>query len=140
MTHLEIIKKRGKWLIPALLIYALYALFFGVIFKGHYSCILKELFGIPCPGCGQTRAYKALFTGHILKAFYYHPLFWLTPIVCYILIFHEVPLVSKIYKRRWFWLLIGFVYLLTYIIRMILYFPSSPMEIGTGLFQRLFNL
>ncbi len=37
-------------------------------------CLFHILTGYYCPGCGGTRAVKALFHGHILKAVYYHPL------------------------------------------------------------------
>ncbi len=38
------------------------------------GCIFWELCGAYCPGCGGTRAVKALFHGHILQALWYHPL------------------------------------------------------------------
>lgn len=36
-------------------------------------CSIYKLTGWYCPGCGGTRAVKALFKGHILKSIYYHP-------------------------------------------------------------------
>ncbi len=36
------------------------------------TCTMKILFGIPCPGCGGTRAIIALFKGRILTSIYYH--------------------------------------------------------------------
>ena len=36
-------------------------------------CIFHQITGLYCPGCGGTRAVKALFTGHILKSLYFHP-------------------------------------------------------------------
>lgn len=49
-----------------------------------YVCILRRcpilwLTGVPCPGCGMTRACGALLHLDIAGAFYYHPLFWLVP-------------------------------------------------------------
>ncbi len=38
-------------------------------------CIFKLLFGLPCPGCGLTRANVLFFTGHFYEAFMMHPLF-----------------------------------------------------------------
>ena len=37
------------------------------------KCAVKSITGLYCPGCGGTRAVKALFTGHILKYLYFHP-------------------------------------------------------------------
>ncbi len=42
---------------------------------GLYKCPLYELFHIPCPGCGMTRACKALLRLDIRAAFQYHSLF-----------------------------------------------------------------
>lgn len=45
------------------------------------TCPIKFLTGISCAGCGMTRAYLALLHFDLKQAFYYHPLFWLPPIV-----------------------------------------------------------
>jgi hypothetical protein len=45
-------------------------------------CPTATLFGIPCPGCGLTRATLALFRGDVAAALKFHPLvFVLTPLV-----------------------------------------------------------
>lgn len=45
-------------------------------------CGFKALFGLPCPGCGMTRALSALLGGDIVSAFRFHPLvFVLLPTV-----------------------------------------------------------
>ena len=44
-------------------------------------CIFKTLTGIPCPGCGMTRALVAAARGRFELAFYFHPLFPLTPVL-----------------------------------------------------------
>lgn len=36
-------------------------------------CLLLELTGFYCPGCGGTRAIEALLHGEWLKALWYHP-------------------------------------------------------------------
>lgn len=36
-------------------------------------CIFNVVTGLYCPGCGGTRAVKALINGHILKSIWYHP-------------------------------------------------------------------
>lgn len=36
-------------------------------------CFFNLFTGLYCPGCGGTRAVRALLHGHILKALWYHP-------------------------------------------------------------------
>jgi len=40
-------------------------------------CPLAGTFGIPCPGCGLTRATLALLRGDVARALAIHPLVWL---------------------------------------------------------------
>ena len=37
-------------------------------------CAIHRLTGYYCPGCGGTRAVRALLQGHILASLYYHPI------------------------------------------------------------------
>lgn len=39
-----------------------------------WTCPFKQLFGIPCPGCGTTRAFCAFFKGNFVEAFTINPL------------------------------------------------------------------
>lgn len=36
-------------------------------------CIFHRLSGLYCPGCGGTRAVKALMEGHFVASFFHHP-------------------------------------------------------------------
>lgn len=38
-----------------------------------FPCLFHFITGLYCPGCGGTRAIRALFHGEILKSFCYHP-------------------------------------------------------------------
>lgn len=42
-------------------------------------CPIKGITGIPCPGCGMTRALGLLLTGHFALSFQMHPMliFWI---------------------------------------------------------------
>ncbi|HOU91867.1 MAG TPA: DUF2752 domain-containing protein [Polyangiaceae bacterium] len=40
---------------------------------GVTTCPLAGLLGVPCPGCGLTRATWALVTGHVAEAIALHP-------------------------------------------------------------------
>jgi len=39
-----------------------------------WRCPVAELLGVPCPGCGLTRAVLALATGDVARALSVHPL------------------------------------------------------------------
>lgn len=57
-----------------------------------WKCPSKLLFGIPCPGCGLTRAYKAALRFHFREAFSYHPLFPVAvPALLYLIHYRILP-------------------------------------------------
>lgn len=43
------------------------------------GCPIRRLFGVPCPGCGLTRAWICFLTGQWKAALEYHPLFLAAP-------------------------------------------------------------
>lgn len=64
-----------KWLLPVLA---------AVLVAVVVGCPIRKFTGIPCPGCGMTRAHVAMLHLDVGEAFYYHPLFWSAiPIVFY---------------------------------------------------------
>lgn len=66
-----------------------------LVFVLDIGCIFRTLTGFPCMGCGVTRAFLAFLQGHVVDAFYYHPLFWLTGIL----------IVLALWKDAWFFVL-----------------------------------
>ena len=60
------------------------AVYAGVLLLARlwgWPCVFLWLTGIPCPGCGMTRAWIAVLRGQLTAAFAYHPLFWTAPIL-----------------------------------------------------------
>ncbi len=51
-------------------------------YKYDIGCVWQRIFGIPCPGCGMTRAYVSLLHGDIKKAFEYNFMFPFVPVLC----------------------------------------------------------
>lgn len=98
-------------------------LFIVLVF--FYKCPIKIITGIPCPGCGMTRACIMAFYD-IKSAFYMHPLF---P-CCFI--FAGGIFVKKIRENisyTHFTYIAIFLLLAVYIWRMLMFFPSvEPME------------
>jgi hypothetical protein len=48
-------------------------------------CPMAGILGVPCPGCGLTRASLALVHGDFARAFHFHPLvFWVLPVYLFL--------------------------------------------------------
>jgi len=93
-------------------------------------CPFKAVTGLPCPGCGMTRAFLHLADGDIAGAFHFHPLFWLVPILIVVMIFKHKPLIAKIYRNQRFWLGTMMLVVTVYIARLVLYFPhQAPLDL-----------
>ena len=58
----------------ALTVAGLVAAAAGVVWLGAPVCPTALFFGVPCPGCGLTRATLALANGDLAGAFHFHPL------------------------------------------------------------------
>lgn len=54
------------------------------------GCPIKKFTGISCAGCGMTRAILAALKLHWKLAFFYHPLFWLPPLILVLYLFFPV--------------------------------------------------
>ena len=94
------------------------------------TCAFRSTIGIPCPGCGLTRAFSAFLLGQMREAFYYHPLFWLAPVfaVGWTILTIFFPAYKNHPLLRKFLYAAGFMFIAVYIARMFLYFPDrEPM-------------
>ena len=103
-------------------------LFVVCTFYFFVGCPFYKTTGVPCPGCGMTRAYKALLTGHFFEAFHWHPLYLVTPPFFLLLYLRDFKIFYNKIINTVFISFFFAVIILTYIIRMIYMFPSeSPM-------------
>lgn len=106
------------------------------------KCVFKSIIGVPCPGCGLTRAWISFIKGNISEAFYWHPLFLMIPaLVILILLYFKGSFIK--YRR---YILIAIVtivglYIIVYIVRMVILFPSvEPLDYNRQSFiNRLIN-
>ena len=59
-----------------------------LIFTSAFSlpCAIKHFSGLECPGCGMTRAWRAVFKGDFAQAFLFHKMFWSVPLlyICFL--------------------------------------------------------
>jgi hypothetical protein len=62
----------------------------------NITCFFKFLFGIPCPGCGITRACIALLHLDFASAFQYNPMVWSVPILGLLYLFD-----GQLFKYKW---------------------------------------
>ena len=99
--------KMLKWLpiVPA--IAALYA-FFG--------CPILYFTGLPCLGCGMTRAFFSLCHLDFGSAFDYHPLIFLMPVIVLLFFFRKKTVICRM-KKVLFVCVVG-LFMLVYIYRM----------------------
>ena len=126
--------KQAKTAICMILIYTAVAnYFFG------YICPSMVFIGLPCPGCGLTRAALSLMRFDFQKALYFNPM-----------IFFALPLIALyvfMYLKNWdlgklFYptVVIIIVAVIVFFIRLRLGFGTEPLVInGNALIFRLFG-
>lgn len=106
-----------------------YGILMNLIFGAF--CPMVILTGIPCPGCGMTRAVFYLFTGRLHQSFFMHPM--AIPIVCLIFYFlWNRYIIGRKVKGMVF--LIGaaaVILILFYVWRMYLFFPDRMPYVYT---------
>lgn len=70
-------RRRPGGLGPALVVAVIGLLAVSGALDGLWGCPFKRVTGIPCPGCGMTRAVRFLLHGDVASATAMHPLVWL---------------------------------------------------------------
>ncbi len=59
-------------------------------------CLFQAMSGLPCPGCGLTRALSSLVQGNAAAAFDYHPFaFLILPLFLALAVHNFLPLASR---------------------------------------------
>ena len=87
---------------------------FTVMEKTGTGCVFLYFLGIPCPGCGMTRALRAVLRLDFAGAFAYNPLIFTMPyVLCYIFF----PMDGRIHRR--ILAVIGFIAIINWVFRII---------------------
>lgn len=105
----------------------------GVVFLGYYLvvhvfssafCPMIQLTGLPCAGCGLTRAFLFLAQGQFARAAFINPMVF--PIIAFLLYcgFFRYILGKKVVGFTLLFVLLVTGMLIFYGIRMYLYFPD----------------
>lgn len=105
------------------------------------TCVLRTTTGLPCPGCGLTRATIALFHLDAVMAFYFNPMVFLVWPFSVIVIVLLLLKKTTIKKCTPFFIAFGVCMCLVYAVRMFLYFPGiEPMTYDfNSVFGRIIN-
>lgn len=115
-----------RWIIIGILMYYGY---FAVFHTHEPYCIIKHTIGIPCPGCGMSRATWFFVTFQWREAFLYHPLVFLMPFVLVILLLRGLPSIQPLYRSKTLWIALLVLFIAVYVIRMLYYFPDTePLD------------
>lgn len=114
-TAKDLLKDRLKLLLIVFLVYLPFLLL-------QIGCPLRFSLGITCPGCGMTRAVLSALRLQWKEAFYYHPLFWLTPLMVFLYLFDGYLKKNPV---KITWILIISAFIITYIIR--LFITQNPV-------------
>ena len=71
-------------------------LYVGINCLMPFTCPIRAVIGIPCPGCGLTRAWLAALRLDVSAAFAYHAMFWSIPLLylCFLLD-------GKLFRQAW---------------------------------------
>ena len=127
---MKVFRKKNEMLLMIVMVVAIAALMY---FTG-VGCPIVKMTGIPCFGCGMTRAVLCLVRLDFAGAWYYHPLVYLLPFcIAALLLAKRMP--------RWLiktiLILVVAVFVVTYVFR--LFDPANEVvkwHIEEGLFYR----
>lgn len=110
--------------------------FCGLLIITDIGCPIRYLTGIPCAGCGMTRAWWELIHLNFREAYMYHPLFWMPPIVCLIILMkRKIP--TNIYT-----IIVGIcicAFIVVYGIRLIHPDDIIVIELKSGELSKIFQ-
>lgn|GEM_PF-421410 len=116
---------KNNWL--GIAVSAGYVLFFQLVFTT--ICPMQLLFGLPCPGCGLTRAAMLLLKGQVKEAYGMHPFLFVGILLLLYWGFFRYILGKKAKGLLLLTALVCIAMLLFYIYRMYLYYPDiQPMN------------
>ncbi len=73
-------------IVPGILMFCVIPI---LLYVTGIGCPIKFWTGVSCPGCGMTRAWLAVLSGHFDLAMAYHPLFWIVPLIVVTALFHK---------------------------------------------------
>ena len=122
-----------------LILYAIaYSLYFNLTLgtEKEIVCVIKNTFGIYCPGCGGSRSLSAFLRLDFIKSFILYPAI---PISAFLVFGYDVRLLLSLFKKNtkytdgykfYEFILIPIVIILTFIVRNVLLLIFKTDVIG----------
>lgn len=89
--------KKTKILI--LFLYLGLILIFFICLDNHIPCLFKNIFKIPCPACGMTRAIKEIINFNIIKSFSYNILTF--PLILLLILIFIFNIIDIIFNKQY---------------------------------------
>ncbi len=123
----RLLKQDLKDNMPGVAAVCAYILIFQIVFST--VCPMQLLFGLPCPGCGLTRAGLLLLQGHYRESFRMHPFLaaWIFLAAYWAAVRYLVGKKSKL--LIWLVAVVCILMVVFYLYRMYRYFPhTEPMN------------
>ncbi len=105
---------RKVWLLLLISIYFLFA--YAMLDYFNTTCVFLKFIGIPCPGCGMTRAFISLINLDFIKAIKYNIVVFFMP---YIFMYIFLDFKNKIHNI--FLIIIAVIAIINWLIKIILY-------------------
>lgn len=105
----------------------------AIIFLGYYLvvhlmrasfCPMLHVTGLPCAGCGLTRAFLYIITGQWGRAAYINPMAFLIIVFCLYCAYFRYYKGTKIKRFSGMFVILISIVLVFYGVRMYLYFPD----------------
>ena len=120
----SLFSKRTARLFIFVLLFGIYSVT-ATLLLGH-ACPINLIFGVPCPGCGLTRAVLLFLRGDFAGAFAMHPLFVVLPLAAALCF--AAFLCPRFERSRVFIALCALIvaaFIGVYIYRMVTLFPAQ---------------
>lgn len=111
VKHIKRVWLKAGGIFAAALLYMLLAL-------AGVGCPVRAITGIPCAGCGMTRAILSVLRLDFAVALRYHPLVILIPFILILLTVNKGILKSKKVKAA-LWLSVAAAFITVYILRLL---------------------
>lgn len=106
----------------AVVLFLLYMIVVNLIF--HAFCPVVIITGVPCPGCGLTRALGYLITGRWQQAWEMNPVIFLIAVIAVYFVVNRYFLGRKVKGIQSLLILTAVVLCIVFCARMYLYFPN----------------
>lgn len=92
--------KSKKIILTELIIFIIAITIINSIDIGKYipNCFFYEKTGLQCPSCGGTRCVESIFKGNFVRAFLFHPVFFIA--IVYLLIINILYLINLNRKNK----------------------------------------